>query len=33
LNLGFEGYKRIAAKDLRNARVLSRALDNTYFKV
>lgn len=33
LNLGFEGYKRIAAKDLRNARVLSRALDSTYFKV
>jgi len=33
LNLGFEGYKRIASKDLRNARVLSRALENTYFKV
>ncbi|KAL9709965.1 glutamate decarboxylase gad1 [Leucoagaricus gongylophorus] len=33
LNLGFEGYKRIAVKDLRNARVLSRALDSTYFKV
>ena len=33
LNLGFEGYKKIAYKDLRNARMLSRALDNTYFKV
>ncbi|PPQ81458.1 hypothetical protein CVT26_007483 [Gymnopilus dilepis] len=33
LNLGFEGYKRIAHKDLRNARMLSRALESTYFKV
>ncbi|KAF8908628.1 glutamate decarboxylase [Gymnopilus junonius] len=33
LNLGFEGYKRIAYKDLRNARTLSRALESTYFKV
>ncbi|KAG7092113.1 hypothetical protein E1B28_008487 [Marasmius oreades] len=33
LNLGFEGYKRIAVKDLRNARLLSRALENTFFKV
>lgn len=33
LNLGFEGYQRIAQKDLRNARLLSRALDNTYFTV
>ena len=33
LNLGFEGYRRIAQKDLRNARLLSRALDRTYFKV
>ncbi|EGO29170.1 hypothetical protein SERLADRAFT_341298, partial [Serpula lacrymans var. lacrymans S7.9] len=33
LNLGFEGYKRIAIKDLRNARLLSRALDSTYFTV
>ncbi|KAJ3572243.1 hypothetical protein NP233_g3221 [Leucocoprinus birnbaumii] len=33
LNLGFEGYKRIASKDLRNARMLSRALDSTFFKV
>jgi glutamate decarboxylase len=33
LNLGFEGYKKIAFKDLRNARLLSRALENTYFKV
>lgn len=33
LNLGFEGYKKIAWKDLRNARLLSRALENTYFKV
>jgi glutamate decarboxylase len=33
LNLGFEGYKRIATKDLRNARMLSKALENTYFKV
>jgi glutamate decarboxylase len=33
LNLGFDGYKRIAHKDLRNARLLSRALEGTYFKV
>jgi glutamate/tyrosine decarboxylase-like PLP-dependent enzyme len=33
LNLGFEGFKRIAIKDLRNARMLSRALDASYFKV
>jgi glutamate decarboxylase len=33
LNLGFEGYKRITAKDLRNARLLSRALESTYFTV
>jgi len=33
LNLGFEGYKKIAYKDLRNARMLSRALDSTYFTV
>jgi glutamate decarboxylase len=28
---GFEGYRRIAIKDLRNARMLSRALEATYF--
>ena len=33
LNLGFEGYKKIAYKDLRNARLLSRALEKTYFTV
>ncbi|KAK1227642.1 glutamate decarboxylase gad1 [Marasmius sp. AFHP31] len=33
LNLGFDGYRRIAKKDLRNARLLSRALENTYFQV
>jgi glutamate decarboxylase len=33
LNLGFEGYKKIAFKDLRNSRLLARALDSTYFKV
>ncbi|RDB27542.1 Glutamate decarboxylase [Hypsizygus marmoreus] len=33
LNLGFEGYRRIAQKDLRNARMLSRALESSYFKV
>ncbi|KAF5364790.1 hypothetical protein D9758_009317 [Tetrapyrgos nigripes] len=34
LNLGFEGYRRIATKDLRNARLLSRALENLgWFKV
>ncbi|KAF8877197.1 pyridoxal phosphate-dependent transferase [Infundibulicybe gibba] len=31
LNLGFDGYKKIANKDLRNARLLSRALEKTYF--
>jgi glutamate decarboxylase len=33
LNLGFDGYRRIALKDLRNARLLARALDSTYFTV
>ncbi|KAJ2936646.1 hypothetical protein H1R20_g461, partial [Candolleomyces eurysporus] len=33
LNLGFDGYKKIAYKDLRNARMLSKALDSTYFTV
>lgn len=33
LNLGFEGYRKIAIKDLRNARLLSRALESSYFKV
>jgi glutamate decarboxylase len=33
LNLGFEGYKKIAYKDLRNSRMLSRALESTYFTV
>ncbi|KAF9448591.1 glutamate decarboxylase [Macrolepiota fuliginosa MF-IS2] len=33
LNLGFEGYKRIAIRDLRNSRMLSRALESTYFTV
>jgi len=33
LNLGFEGYRKVAWKDLKNARMLSRALDATYFKV
>lgn len=33
LNLGWEGYRKIAIKDLRNARMLSRALEKTYFKV
>lgn len=34
LNLGFEGYRRIAQADLANARMLSRALDSTqYFSV
>lgn len=33
LNLGFEGYKKIAYKGLRNARLLSRALEKTYFTV
>jgi glutamate decarboxylase len=33
LNLGFDGYRKIAIKDLRNARLLSRALENTYFEI
>jgi len=33
LNLGFEGYKKIAYKGLRNARLLSQALEKTYFTV
>ncbi|KAF8999153.1 glutamate decarboxylase [Cyathus striatus] len=33
LNLGFDGYKSIATKDLRNARMLSRALEHTHFTV
>ncbi|THU91412.1 glutamate decarboxylase [Dendrothele bispora CBS 962.96] len=34
LNLGFEGYRKIAFKDLRNARLLSRALEGTgWYKV
>lgn len=33
LNLGFEGYKKIAFKDMRNSRMLSRALESTYFTV
>ncbi|KAJ7198624.1 pyridoxal phosphate-dependent transferase [Mycena haematopus] len=33
LNLGFDGYRRIAIKDLRNARMLSRALEATYFTI
>ncbi|KAG8920458.1 hypothetical protein FRC01_000744 [Tulasnella sp. 417] len=34
LNLGFEGYQRLARIDLTNARILSRALDATgYYKV
>jgi len=33
LNLGFDGYRKIAFKDLRNARMLSRALEDTYFEV
>ncbi|KAF8639285.1 hypothetical protein AX16_010357 [Volvariella volvacea WC 439] len=34
LNLGIDGYTRIARKDLRNARILSRALElSTYFTV
>ncbi|KAJ2936628.1 hypothetical protein H1R20_g457, partial [Candolleomyces eurysporus] len=33
LNLGFDGYKKIAYEDLRNARVLSEVLDNTCFTV
>jgi glutamate decarboxylase len=34
LNLGFEGYRRIALADLQNARLLSRALElSGYYKV
>jgi len=34
INLGFEGYRRIALADLSNARLLSKALDKSgYFKV
>ncbi|TFK41706.1 glutamate decarboxylase [Crucibulum laeve] len=33
LNLGFDGYKSVATKDLRNARMLSRALESTYFEI
>ncbi|TEB31857.1 glutamate decarboxylase [Coprinellus micaceus] len=33
LNLGFDGYRKIAWKDLRNARMLSKALESTYFTV
>ncbi|KAF8970200.1 glutamate decarboxylase [Flammula alnicola] len=33
LNLGFDGYKKIAFKDLRNARMLARALESTYFTI
>jgi len=33
LNLGVEGFRRIAIKGLRNSRLLSRALEGTYFKV
>ena len=33
LNLGYNGYAKIAYKDLRNARMLARALENTYFTV
>ena len=33
INLGYEGYRRIALNDLANARLLSRALEkSTYFK-
>ncbi|KAK9895308.1 glutamate decarboxylase [Cystobasidium minutum MCA 4210] len=33
INLGYEGYRRIAMNDLANARLLSRALEkSTYFK-
>ncbi|ELU39983.1 glutamate decarboxylase [Rhizoctonia solani AG-1 IA] len=31
LNLGFDGYRRIALSDLRNARLLSRALERSGF--
>ncbi|KIY49774.1 glutamate decarboxylase [Fistulina hepatica ATCC 64428] len=33
INLGFDGYRKIALKDLRNARMLARALEKTYFTV
>ena len=34
LNLGFDGYRRIAQADLANARLLSRALEGSgYFTV
>ncbi|KDQ60253.1 hypothetical protein JAAARDRAFT_32632 [Jaapia argillacea MUCL 33604] len=33
LNLGMDGYTRISRKSLRNARLLSRALEHTYFHV
>ncbi|KAL1750587.1 pyridoxal phosphate-dependent transferase [Schizophyllum commune] len=33
LNLGYNGYAKIAYKDLRNARMLARALENTYFTI
>ncbi|TDL19632.1 glutamate decarboxylase, partial [Rickenella mellea] len=33
LNLGFDGYRKIALKGLKNARLLSRALEGTYFTV
>ena len=34
LNLGFDGYRRIAQADLANARLLSRALEGTgYYTV
>lgn len=34
LNLGFDGYLRIAQSDMANARMLSRALEETgYFTV
>lgn len=29
LHLGYEGYKRVAESDARNARLLARALENT----
>lgn len=34
INLGFEGYRNIALNDMRNARLLSRALDaSSYYTV
>lgn len=34
LHLGFEGYRAVALSDLKNARILSRALEGTgYYKV